>query len=87
MHCPGWDHEVDSNPDVDTGSQISKFADGNTMPHKATHVSMDHQLLLIMLTSGLSDKQTTYLCRVDRKKTSGRICGLWLYQLKKKILI
>lgn len=67
MRCPGRDHEADSNPDVDTGIQISKFADGNTVPHKATHVSMDHQLLL-MLTSGLSDKQTTYLCRVDRKK-------------------
>ncbi len=51
MHCPGWDYEAHSNPDVDTGIQISKFADGNTMPHKATHASMDHQLLL-MLTSG-----------------------------------
>lgn len=81
MRFPGWDHEADSNPDVDTGIQISKSADGNTMPHKATHVSVDHQLLL-MLTSGLSDKQTTNLCRVDRKKISRRICGLWLYQLK-----
>jgi len=57
MHCLGRDHEADFNPDVDIGIQMCRFL---------IKISMEDQLLLLLI-SGHSNKQTTYLQYVELK--------------------